>query len=122
MRVSAIALLFAAGAACAGQFNPMREDTDAPAFRLVLQSKDRTIEACRDLGAHTRRDYPGCHQAVLVGGHDEVVNGEKVIVGAVIKSCTVYAMRPNDANDMATTIIGHETEHCFFGSYHNVPD
>lgn len=32
--------------------------------------------------------------------------------------CVVYAIRPQDINDEATLVLGHEVLHCLIGVYH----
>jgi hypothetical protein len=35
------------------------------------------------------------------------------------KICKIYALNPKTLNDERTTLLGHETKHCFDGKYHD---
>lgn len=103
-RVVLILAMLCALPAWAGDFRPTRNDTTMT-ITLVAGTRRGTIEACKEAGAATRVDHPGC-----------------TVTDVLNHSATVYIQTPADANDDSTMILGHEIAHVFWGRYHSKPE
>ncbi len=97
----------------ASDYAPERHVNTIKDVKIVMQSRERTIESCRELGARVNVQHPGCANADVLTYADGRIE---------IKSCTIYAVEPRDVNDDSTLFVGHELLHCIRGHYHTAPE
>lgn len=88
---------------------PMRDTRTVLMTLTLYDTSDAVVQACAALGVPEAR---------LLAGREGQVGCNIVYLDRTPIECHVHATRPRYVDDGRTTTIGHETEHCFIGSYH----
>lgn len=106
---SLIAVIVALGNIALVHAEPLESTRDDPKFSVEIRFMSRTaaLKTCKELGAWKGSDQPrptmqvGCNLFYLDRKH-----------------CVVIVQEPNEVDDTATTVLGHEVLHCAKGHYH----